>query len=136
MRTPSDPRHWPSHTRVVIADDHPLSRAGLRAMLVGEPDLEIIGEATTGREAVDLCCTLNPDLVLIDVRMPDLDGFAATRMIRQHCPTRVLLVTVSPGPDLIVEARQAGAMGCLIKDASHQEFIAAIRRVLHGEKLF
>ena len=136
MRTPSDPRQGTLRTQVVIADDHPLSREGLRAMLAGEPDLEIIGEATTGREAVDLTCALNPDLVLMDVRMPELDGFAATRTIMQQCPTRILILTISAVPDLIAEARQAGALGYLFKDVSHQEFVAAIRRALQGERLF
>ncbi len=136
MRTPSDPRYGTLRTQVVIADDHPLGRACLRAMLAGEPDLEIVGEAATGQEAVDLCCALNPDLVLMDVRMPELDGIAATRMIMQRCPTRVLIVTISPVPDVSVDTRQAGAMGNLSKDVSHQEFVTAIRRVLQGERLF
>lgn len=136
MRTPSDPRNGAVRTQVMIADDHPLGRAGLRAMLAGEPDLEIVGEAATGREAVDLCCALNPDLVLMDVRMPESNGFAATRSIMQQCPTRVLIVTISTVPDLIAEARRSGARGYLFKDASHQEFVAAIRKVLHGESLF
>lgn len=104
-------------------------------MLAGEPDLEIIGEASSGKEAVDLTCALKPDLVLIDVRMPDLDGFAATRMIMQQCPTHVLIVTISAIPDLFAQARQAGAMGCLLKDALHQEIVTAIRRVIQGERL-
>ncbi len=136
MRTPSDPRYGTLRTQVVIADDHPLGRAGLRAMLAGEPNLEIVGEAATGQEAVDLCCALNPDLVLMDIRMPELDGFAATRTIMQQCPTHVLIVTISAIPDLIAEARQAGAMGYVFKDASHQEFVTAIRKVLNGERLF
>jgi len=136
MPTPSDTCHGTSRARVVIADDHPLSRAGLRAMLAGEPDLEIVGEAATGQETVDLCCALNPDLVLMDVRMPELDGLAATRTIMQQCPTRILIVTISEVPDLIPKVRQAGVMGYLFKDVSHQEFIAAIRRVLQGERLF
>ncbi len=136
MRTPSDPRQGTLRTQVVIADDHPLSRAGIRAMLAGEPDLEIVGEAANGREAVELCCALNPDLVLMDVRMSELDGLAATLTIMQQCPTRVLIVTISAVPDLVARARQAGAMGYLFKDVSHQEFVTAIRRVLQGEKLF
>jgi DNA-binding NarL/FixJ family response regulator len=105
-------------------------------MLAGELDLEIVGEAATGREAVDLCCALNPDLVLMDVRMPELDGLEATGTIMQHCPTRILIVTISAVPDLIPKGRQGGALGCLFKDVSHQEFLTAIRRVLQGEKLF
>lgn len=136
MCTPTEPRYETSRARVVIADDHPLAREGLRAMLAGEPDLELVGEAATGQETVDLSCALHPDLVLMDVRMPELDGLAATRTIMLRCPTRILLLTVSQVPDLMVEAQQAGAMGCLSKDASYQEIVAAIRSVLQSERLF
>lgn len=127
----------PRPTRVVIADDHELARAGLRAMLSLYPDLEIVGEATTGEEARTICHLLHPDLVLMDVRMAGLDGLAATRAIKQESPgTSVLIVTMYDNLDHLVEALKAGAAGYLLKDATQQEVIATIRRVLHGELSF
>lgn len=73
--------------RLIIADDHALLRSGIRSMLAGEPDLEVVGEAADGQEALELCRRLKPDLVLMDVRMPKMDGLAATRAIKRSCPT-------------------------------------------------
>lgn len=121
-------------SRVIIADDHELARLGLRTMLVPEPDLEVVGEATTGREAVAMSKELAPDLVLMDIRMPDLDGLVATRAIKEvHPRTSILIVTLSEDPDYLLEALRVGAAGYVLKDASRREVVTAVRQVLSGE---
>ncbi len=120
--------------RVLIADDHALLRAGMRTMLAGEPDIEVVGEAADGREAVNLCEKLRPDLVLMDVGMPEMDGMEATREIKaRHPAVSVLVVTAHPSPDYVLDAVRAGAAGYLLKTASREEIFAAIRRVLRNE---
>lgn len=120
--------------RVIIADDHELARLGLRTMLEPEPDLEVVGEATTGREAVELTRQLQPDLVLMDIRMPEVDGLAATRAIKEDHPRiSILIVTLSEDPDYLLEALRVGAAGYVLKDASRREVVVAVRQVLNGE---
>jgi len=120
--------------RIIIADDHELARLGLRTMLLPEPDLEVVGEAGTGREAVELSRRLEPDLVLMDIRMPDLDGLVATRAIKAELPrTSILIVTLSEDPDYLLEALRVGAAGYVLKDASRREVVTAVRQVLGGE---
>jgi DNA-binding NarL/FixJ family response regulator len=120
--------------RLLVADDHDLARSGLRSMLAGEPGLEVVGEAVNGREALMLCRRLRPDLVLMDVRMPELDGLATTTAIKRECPdTSVIVVTMHENPDYLLEALKAGAAGYVLKGATKREFIATIRRVLDGE---
>ena len=116
--------------RLLIADDHALVRQGLRGMLEREPDIEIVGEAHNGREAVDLCLTLGPNLVLMDVRMPEMDGLEATRAIKHERPeVGVLMVTMHDNQDYMLEAAKAGAAGYVLKDAPRDELIGAVRRI-------
>lgn len=121
---------------IVIADDYDLARAGLRAVLAEEGGVDVVGEAADGLTAVALCRRLKPDLVLMDVNMPELDGLAATRIIKQDCPgTRVIIVTMHDDPDHLLEALKAGATGYLLKSAPWRDVTAAVRTVLDGESL-
>ena len=122
--------------RLLIADDHALVRSGLRSMLEREPGIEIVGEARNGREAVELCRSLRPNLVLMDVRMPEMDGLEATRAIKRELPeTGVLMVTMHENRDYMLEATKAGAAGYVLKDASRNELISAVQRVADAEPL-
>lgn len=123
-----------ARTRVIIADDHEFTRVGMRTMLEGEPDIELVGEAVNGAEAVALCEQLQPDLALLDIRMPGMDGIEATRRIKTVCPqTRVMIVTMHESPDYLVEALRAGIVGYVLKDSSRRTFLGALRQVLRGE---
>ena len=120
--------------RLLIADDHALVREGLRTMLSGEDGIEVIAEANDGRQALDVCRELGPDLVLMDVRMPVMDGLEATRKIKQEMPkTSVMMVTMHENPDYLFEAVKAGAAGYVLKDASGERLLSAVRRTLEGE---
>ena len=123
-----------SPARILIADDHVFIREGIQAMLESEPDLEVIGEATNGREALELCRNLCPALVLMDVRMPVMDGLEATRRIKRECAeTIVLMVTTYESSDYLFEAIKAGAAGYILKNVTKPRLSDAIRRTLCGE---
>ena len=123
-------------TRVLIADDDDLMRAGLVELLAGEPSIEIVGEASTGRQAVERARRLDPDVVLMDVRMPDLDGFEATReLTRASQRARVLILTTFEQDDYIFGALRAGASGFLLKRTRPEELIAAVQTVGAGDSL-
>jgi DNA-binding NarL/FixJ family response regulator len=120
--------------RILIADDHELVRDGFKRLLSYEEDLEVVGEASNGREAVELCRRLEPDLVLMDVRMPEMDGLEATHTIKAEQPSvSVLVITTYENPDYLLEAIKAGAAGYILKDASNRELRNAIWRALEGE---
>jgi DNA-binding NarL/FixJ family response regulator len=120
--------------RLVLADDHHLLRRGFRSLLSSEPGLEVVGEASTGLEAIELCRSLAPDLILMDVRMPEMDGITATRRIKDEQPgVSVLIVTMHENPDYLLEALDAGAAGYVLKDAPAERLINAVHRTLDGE---
>jgi len=128
------PQSRTSPIRLLIADDHALVREGLQAMLESESDLEIVGEAADGREAIELCRCLCPDLVLMDARMPKVDGLAATRAIKSEDPdTIVLMLTAYGSPDYLREAVRAGASGYVVKDVTKHDLVRNVRGVLSGE---
>ena len=123
-------------TRVLIADDDDLMRAGLIELLTSDPDIEIIGEASTGREAVHESLRLVPDVILMDVRMPDLDGIGATRELVRAAPqARILILTTFEQDDYVFGALRAGASGFLLKRTRPEELIAAVHTIAAGESL-
>jgi DNA-binding NarL/FixJ family response regulator len=123
-------------TTLVIADDQGMVRAGFRSLLEAEPDLEVVGEAADGQAAVDLVTRLRPDVTLMDIRMPVLDGLAATRqLLDAGVPTKVLVLTTFDLDEYVFAALRAGASGFLLKDAPAEELAAAIRVVASGDAL-
>ncbi|SEO99363.1 response regulator [Amycolatopsis saalfeldensis] len=124
---------------VVIADDQTMVRQSFRAVLDAQPDIEVVGEAATGAEAVAACRRLRPDLVLMDIRMPELDGLAATRQLlggdRESGP-RVLMLTTFDADEYVYGALGAGASGFLLKDSPLDDLVAAVRMVAAGNALF
>ena len=123
-------------TRVLIADDDDLMRAGLVELLTADQEIEIIGEASTGREAVERARRLAPDVVLMDVRMPDLDGIGATRELSRAMPgARILILTTFEQDDYVFGALRAGASGFLLKRARPEDLIAAVHTVAAGDAL-
>ena len=123
--------------RVLLADDQRLVRAGFRMILAGEPDIEVVGEAGDGGEAVALTRELGADVVLMDVRMPTVDGIEATRRLMARPPSpRVIVLTTFDIDEYVFGALRAGASAFLLKDAPEQQLLAAIRVVLDGGSLF
>jgi DNA-binding NarL/FixJ family response regulator len=122
--------------RVLIADDQELVRTGFRVILSAEPDIEVVGAAADGRETIDAAASLNPDVVVMDIRMPNVDGIEATRRIVRgaHSP-RVLILTTFDLDDYVYEALRAGASGFLLKDAGADELIHAIHVIAAGNAL-
>jgi DNA-binding NarL/FixJ family response regulator len=129
-----DSRKTQSPSRIVVADNHPLFRSAISQTLEAQSDLEVVAEAADGREALELCRRLGPDLVLMDLGMPVTDGVAATRAIKEHSPeTLVLVLTALGESEKLHDSLEAGAAGYILKDAPVPRIIDAVRRTLEGE---
>lgn len=122
---------------VLIADDHPLFRHGLSALLSASPDFEVVSEATTGEEVIELAARLQPDVILMDIQMPGVNGIEATRRILHTSPNiRILIVTMFEDDASVFTAMRAGARGYVLKDAQKADMLQAIRAVGRGEAIF
>ena len=120
--------------RILISDDHPVVRTGLRGMISGEPDFEVVGEAENGKEAVALTGELRPNVVLMDLRMPEMDGVTAIERIKEdHPEVQILVLTTYESDADILRAIETGATGYLLKDTPREELFGAIRLVAQGK---
>lgn len=127
---PSDKKH-----RVVIAEDHTLFREGIKALLSLEPEFEVVGEAADGYQAIQCAKELKPDLILLDISMPRVDGMTAIREIKSVWPeAKILVLTVHKTEEHVLETLKSGASGYILKDASHEEFLLATRSVLQDKR--
>jgi len=123
--------------RILVAEDHPLFRKGMISLLSSVPEFEVVSEARTGEEAVARAAQLQPDVVLMDLQMPEVNGIEATRRILQESPSvRILVVTLFEDDDSVFMALRAGARGYVLKDADEEEMVHAIRAVGKGEAIF
>jgi DNA-binding NarL/FixJ family response regulator len=125
----------PDEISVLVVDDQRLVRAGFRVILTAEPDITVVGEAGDGAEAIDLTRQLSPAVVLMDIRMPTLDGLAAARTILAETPSQVLMLTTFDTDEYVYAALRAGASGFLLKDAPSEQLVHAVRSVARGDAL-
>jgi NarL family two-component system response regulator LiaR len=130
----TSPRTGTEVIRVLVADDHAIVRKGISALLATEPGIEVVAEAQDGREVLAMTDRLSPDVILMDLVMPGIDGLEATRRLaRRESPARILVLTSFAGDDKIFPALRAGALGYLLKDSGPEELVQAIRQVYQGE---
>lgn len=121
--------------RLLLADDHEVTRTGFISMLADSPGFEVVGQASDGQEALDLCERLQPDIAILDIRMPVLNGLGAARILQQRQPgIKVVIFTMDDSPDHLEAAIGAGAVGYLLKDASRDEVLDALKRVAQGDE--
>ncbi|AHF68302.1 MULTISPECIES: response regulator [Pseudomonas] len=121
--------------RLVLADDHEVTRTGFVSLLAGHPEFEVIGQASDGQQAIELCEQMQPDIAILDIRMPVLNGLGAARILQQRMPQlKVVMFTMDDSTDHLEAAISAGAVGYLLKDASRDEVIASLQRVARGEE--
>jgi DNA-binding NarL/FixJ family response regulator len=124
-------------TRVLVADDHPFYREGVRTMLAAAPETEVVGEAATGEEVIARAAELQPDVILMDIKMPGINGIEATRRILAASPhIRVLVITMFDDDESVFAAMRAGARGYLLKDATFNDVLRAVTAVSHGDAIF
>jgi DNA-binding NarL/FixJ family response regulator len=120
-------------TRIVVADDHTLFRQGIRTLIASEADMEVVAEASNGGDAIEKCGELRPDVVLMDIGMPGLSSFEATRQIKKIRPeTKILFLTMYDDEDYLVEGMEVGASGYVLKDSAANQLVAAIRDICRG----
>ena len=121
---------------VVVADDHPIFRQGIRGVLESEPDIQVVGEASEGKQAISLARALAPDVLIVDIHMPDIDGLEVTRTVKMHLPrTGIILVTAYDDEEQLFQAIKVGAAAFYLKDIRPDELLDGIRRVNAGEYL-
>ncbi len=126
-----------SNLRVLVADDHDIVRKGLKMLIEEHPGWEICGEARSGREAVEQCTKLHPDVIVVDISMPDLNGLEATRQIRKSCPrTEVLIITHHDSDEIAAEVMDAGARGYVLKSDSDSDLVRAVEALSHHKPFF
>lgn len=133
-QTQPEPSSTQSTIRVLIADDHAIVRKGIRALLATEPGIEVVGEASNGQEAMDMAQHLEPNVILMDLVMPGMDGLEATKQLTAMLPqVGILVLTSFDGDDKVFPAIKAGALGYLLKDTGPEDLVQAIQQVSHGE---
>lgn len=120
--------------KIMLVDDHALFRSGISSLLSDQPDLDVVAEAESGRQAIQIAEDIMPDLILMDINMPDGDGLEATKAIKDHIPyVKIVMLTASDDDDLLFEAIKAGAQGYLVKHLDPSPFLEEVRRQLNGE---
>ena len=123
-------------TGILIADDHPVFRFGMRALIEAQTDMVVVGEAETGLDVIEMSAALTPDIILMDINMPEINGIEATRRILEEMPEIAILIITMFDDDTVFAAMRAGARGYLLKGANGDETLRAIRAVAHGEVIF